>query len=230
MEYVAAVAMLGNMAMQYSAGERQQDAMDQAREEEEAFLDAQFASNTANYQRSLKNIDEMIGYWGGLERDPRSHPGWESFERNLTQQAGERQGQLEEQLRRRGITGGRQTEVSQEIEQYVQSQLAQTLLDISRTASMRQMELEQMKPQKPYRGMPGYQGVMNVGSAYGTYPSLPQVDLSGLGMMMALQNNQSKGSNVPTTMQPGTIPFSPAADPYTNVGGEQVWWNQNYPY
>lgn len=182
---------------------------EEAMAKEEAALNRKFEADMSTYNQSMQAIDDAISYWAGLEQDPRSHPGWESFERGLEQETEQRQTQTEETLRRRGITGGAQTEAVMDIQKVVQSTLANTLLDVSKQASMKQLELEQMRPQVPYRGQETYQGAVNIGSSYRQPPQLPLigrggVDLSGLGMATAMLMKDKDDVRLPTDMIPGT--------------------------
>jgi len=158
------------------AQKRQEAQMAEERRLREAALDREFTANTATYDKRMGYLDKLIA-------DPSIHPDYAQF-KTQTEKAGQSSlATLKDTLRRRGLTGGAQDKILQDVTGKVGGSLAEALAGTKLSAEKQSSELP-----TPYRGMGQY-------ILPGT-PSFPQTqmpDFSGLGMTLALLSRGGGG-------------------------------------
>lgn len=167
------------------------------RKAQEAEAERKFQTATKDYNERVGTINKWVEYWGDIEESPGTeHPGFENYKREAERESKATRESLADTLRRRGVTGGRQEKLETEAAESLSSQLAKTLIGISKEAKGKQLELEMMRPNRPVK--------LAYGSTYPQYPQLTAqytgepspiapADFSGLGMLAAVTAGQGAG-------------------------------------
>ena len=118
-------------------------------------------------------------YYRGLYESPETHPDFAILKKQIERESKGTMQTLKSALRRRGITGGRQTKVMKDVTTATQQRTADLISSIKQRAKFEEFNV-------------------------GPMPGLPGVQLGGLGSALAWASKREP-EDTPTTQQPGTL-------------------------
>lgn len=219
-EGVAAVAAMVVGAL--ISGAQQRSAAKKARGQQHMLMQSAYEGNLENWERTNEQIDQQIDYLTQVAENPgEMSPEYKNLKNQLNESSAATTQDLQDTLRRAGLSGGKQIKVEQEVAEEAQGRLAEALTYISDQARSQIHEANLARPLKPYFG----QGAQNY------QPYMPEpLDLSALGMLaaqsMANAPDESKRDVESTTQRTGTV-AQPSYDFYQQLGmqrpGRTVW-------
>ncbi len=144
---------------------------------------AGLAYNVYTGERGRKGTKEAqekrSKYYRGLYESPEEHPEFSVFKQQIERESKAATQTLKSSLRRRGITGGRQTKVMKDVTTATQQRTADLIKLIKQRAKVEEFNV-------------------------GPMPGLPGVDLKGLGSALAWAYRKDP-KDTPTTKTPGTL-------------------------
>ena len=229
---ILGAAILGGAMQNKAAGDarkaarkqrdREAEMMDAERERQEAATQRQFEAQTEDWTKTTSNLDKWANYWDEVSQNPgEMHPDFSTYKREVEQAGKVQQQGLSDMLRRRGIVGGEQTRVAQDINTKVQQTLTNALTQITKQAQDKVFQIENMRPAKPYLGQPKTDySVIQPPQNFG---NLGPVDLSGFGMMLAQQQDGKDEDEISTLDRSGTVTPPPVDDIYQTIDNEDDW-------